>query len=178
MSFVGHDKGKEYLKKAGTNTFVILEGTKLVFQPGSAISDAKKEKLPRKFFNEGLSKEFSFSKEFIKQYKITHQIDMERLLRACSIILTSFTGPETDDYSKNHLDRLFKHLMVKESILCESAISEALVSFGEVLKIPKKAKITNEDYQDAAKIIGDYFKLWKSDGFDPAAFMKDYLKGA
>ena len=176
MSAINHDNGKKYLKKAGTNVFVILEGTKMVFQPGAAYQDIKKEKLPNKFFVEGLKKEFSFSKEFIKQFKVTQQTDMNRLLRACSILITNFTGPEKDDNMKNHSQRLFNSLMLKPGILCEGAVCDALISFGEVLKISKKAKITREDYMNAAKILGDYFKLWTYGGFYDSV-LKNYLKG-
>ncbi|MBD3189573.1 MAG: hypothetical protein GF308_02965 [Candidatus Heimdallarchaeota archaeon] len=159
-------KGKEYLKKAGTDVFVIKDGMKMVFQPGSAYKDIKKERLPTKFFLKGLNKEARFPKEFIKHYKVSHHIDMERLIRACSILLTNFTGPETDDYMKNHLDRLFSHFMVKSGILCEEDIRSALIAFGEVLKIPKKHKISQEDYLEAAQILGDYFKLWTYNEID------------
>ncbi|NHJ03285.1 MAG: hypothetical protein EAX90_00515 [Candidatus Heimdallarchaeota archaeon] len=165
-----YSKGKAYLKKAGTNVFAIAGGIKMVFSPGSAYKDIKKEKLPERFFIESLKKEFSFSKSFIKQYQVTHHVDMERLLRACSILITHFTGPETEDYMKNHSQRLFTNFMIKPGIICEDEVRAALISFGEVLKIKNKPKISLGEYLDAAKIIGDYFKLWSYDDAIDAFF--------
>ena len=157
-----YEKGKAYLKKAGTDVIQIAGGIKMVFSPGSAYQDINKERLPEKFYIESLKKEYRFSKNFIKFFKITHQVDMERLLRACSILITNFTGPETDDFMKNHSGRLFNNFMLTPGNLCEVEVSDALVAFGEILKI-KKNKISPEEYLDAAKIIGDYFKLWNYD---------------
>ena len=163
-------KGEKYLKKAGTDVIAIAGGIKMVFSPGSAYEDIKKERLPKEYFIEGLGKKFSFSDSFIKQFKVTHQVDMERLLRACSILITNFTGPETEDYMKNHLQRLFTNFMTKPGIICEDETKAALMTFSEIIKIKNKPKITMDEYSDAAKILGDYYKLWLYDSAIDAFF--------
>ncbi|NHJ48993.1 MAG: hypothetical protein FK733_14500 [Asgard group archaeon] len=165
-----HDKGKAYLKKAGTDVIAIAGGIKMVFSPGSAYININKEKLPEKFNIESLGKEFSFSKSFIKHYQVTHQVDMERLLRACSILITNFTGPESDDIMKNHLDRLFTNFMIKPGNICVDEVRAALETFGDIIKIKRKPKISLDEYTDAAKIIGDYFKIWNYDSAIDAFF--------
>ncbi|MHA1156660.1 MAG: hypothetical protein ACTSQK_11180, partial [Candidatus Heimdallarchaeota archaeon] len=59
--------------------------------------------------------------------------------------------------------RLFFHLMMKPGLFAEDDLAGALFSFGEVLQIPKTNKITKEDYNTAAKIIGSYFALLNYD---------------
>jgi len=158
-----HEKGKAYLKKAGTDVMQIAGGFKLVFSPGSAYEDINKEKLPEKFFIAELNKEYSFSESFKKHFKVTHKVDIERLLRACSILITEFTGPETEDYMRNHHKRLNMHIIMKSGNTCVDEFRAALVTFGEVLNIKGRPKITLDDYLDAARILGDYFKLWNYD---------------
>ncbi len=162
MFTVNHDKGKEYLKKAGTNEFIIKRRKKKFFEPGSAYNNAKKEKLPKEYLTQEYGN-LSLSEEFIKHFQITQLVDMARLLRAISILLTNFTGPESEDFRKNHTDRLFFHLMMKPGLFAEDDLAGALFSFGEVLQIPKTNKITKEDYNTAAKIIGSYFALLNYD---------------
>lgn len=157
------DKGKAYLKKAGTDVFAIVGGVKMVFSPGSAYEDINKEKLPEKYTIDGLKKEYSFSKAFKKHFKVTHHVDMERLLRASSILITNFEGPESEDNMKKHLERLFFHFSVQTGTICVQNVSDALMAFGEILKIKKRPEITLQEYDDAARIIGHYFKLWNYD---------------
>ena len=162
MFNVNHDIGKEYLKKAGTNEFIITRRKKKFFEPGSAYKNAKKEKLPKEFFTKEYGN-LSLSEEFIKHFQITQLVDMARLLRAISILLTNFNGPESEDFRKNHTDRLFFHLMMKPGLFAEDDLAGALFSFGEVLQIPKTNKITIENYRTAAQIIGGYFALLNYD---------------
>lgn len=159
MFKLNFDKGITYLKKAGTDVIAIVGGIKMVFSPGSAYDDIKKEKLPEKFLIEGLKKEYRFSDGFKKHFKVTHHVDMERLLRACSILLTNFEGPESDDNMKNHHQRLFFHFSMDTATLSIGNMGKALATFGEILKIKKKPKLISKDYEDAARIIGHYFKL-------------------
>ncbi|MFW9923237.1 MAG: hypothetical protein ACFFDW_08135 [Candidatus Thorarchaeota archaeon] len=166
MFAINCDKGKEYLKKVGTDVFIIFNGNKFVFQPGSAYEDINKEKLPEKFFIASLNKEISLSREFVKQYKVTHRVDFDRLIRGCSILLTNFTGPESNDNIKNHLQRLFTHFMLRSGVLCEEDIKSALSIFGDLIKIPKKNKITIQDFQEVAQVLGDYYKLWDYSAMD------------
>jgi len=159
MFHYNFDIGKSYLKKAGTDVIMISMGMKMVMSPGSAYEDIQKEKLPETFFNENLGKNISFSKDFIKQYKITHRVDLDRLLRACSILVTNFNGPEKEDYPKNHHKRLFSHYMITDGALAEMEVMAAIKAFGEILKIKVK-KIDIADFRVAAQILGDYYKLW------------------
>ncbi|MHA1211736.1 MAG: hypothetical protein ACTSSH_04665 [Candidatus Heimdallarchaeota archaeon] len=160
MSAVNYDKGREYLKKNGTDVIKMAGRRKLVFQPGSAYTKVKKERLPEKFFLENLKKEVSFTQDFIKLYNMTTRVDLDRLLRACSILITGFDGPISDDYPKKHHERLFKHLMIREGILCESDIHGALVEFGRIIGIPDDQILEMRDYTTASKIIGGFYALW------------------
>ena len=159
--------GKKYLKKAGTNLVLTNQGMKVVMEPGSAYEDVVKEKLPEKFFIEGLNKEISLSKDFIKEYQLTHRVDLDRLMRGCSILITKFNGPESDDHPKIHHKRLFEHFMITQGILAEGETSAAIMEFGKVRKLKLK-KIKNEDYIVAAQILGDFYKIWN---YDAMSFM-------
>ena len=48
--------------------------------------------------------------EFMERYNITTEVDLERLVRMCSIILTNFTGPDKDESPKKHFQRLVDRL--------------------------------------------------------------------
>ncbi|MEA2069682.1 MAG: hypothetical protein U9O98_00150 [Asgard group archaeon] len=166
MFALNFDKGKKYLKKAGTNVFVIADGIKMVFEPGSAYKDINKEKLPEKFFIEFLNKEVALPKEFARLYQVTHQVDFERLLRGCSILLTNFTGPQSADTLKNHHERLFKHFMVTGGMIAKDNMVQALKEFGKLCNIPKRNTINDDDYRLIAQVLGDKYKLWAYDEID------------
>ncbi|HUT80465.1 MAG TPA: hypothetical protein VMZ29_04605 [Candidatus Bathyarchaeia archaeon] len=142
-------------------------GMKMVFQPGSAYENLEKEKLPEIFFNDELNRPIGFSKKFVKFYKMTHRIDMDRLLRGISILLTGFTGPDTNDNPKNHHKLLFAHFMLKSGFAADKEIEEAIKAFGEISRVPIK-KISDFEFNCAARIINHFYKLYSYN--DPFGF--------
>mgnify|MGYP000427303967 CR=1 FL=1 len=52
MFTVNHDPEKEYLKKAGTNEFIIKRRNKKFFEQVSAYNNDKKEKLPKEYLTQ------------------------------------------------------------------------------------------------------------------------------
>ncbi|HUT82213.1 MAG TPA: hypothetical protein VMZ29_13510 [Candidatus Bathyarchaeia archaeon] len=166
MFEVNYDKGREYLEKNGTGVYII-SGDKQSNSLGSAYLNLVKEKLPEQFYLECLSRNVSFSKEFIKHYKVNVRLDLDRLMRACSILITNFTGPTTEDDPRNHFERIFKHFMFQSATKCENDVVGALIELGKIVKIPKKHKITQNDYLIAARIIGEFYKLWEFNQTDP-----------
>ncbi|NHJ86140.1 MAG: hypothetical protein FK734_11810 [Asgard group archaeon] len=160
MKAIKYNKGKKYLEKAGTDIIAISLGLKWVFEPGSTYLLYNDEKLPETFFIESLNKEESLPFIFVRHYKVTHQVDLDRLLRGCSILLTNFTGPEAADNVKNHQERLIKHFQGKYGLDAEKEMMSALMEFGVVFQIEEKNLISINDYLIVAQILGDRYKLW------------------
>lgn len=152
-------KGINYIKKAGTNVVLNTGGIKMVMQPGSAYDDIKKEKLPESFFIDDIGIAVSFSKNFIKEYKVTHKVDLDRLMRACSILLTQFEGPETEDTPKKLHEKLFFALSAYQNYEAEQALIAALKTFGDILQVKHK-KISEIDYLNAIRIINQIYKFY------------------
>ncbi len=151
-------KSIKYFEETGTDAFLIKDGMKFVFEPGSAYADLKKEKLPEKYSIPFFSYEASFSKEFIKQFRITHRVDLDRLLRALSILLTGFNGPAIEDYPKNHHKRFFTHFMLKDRFTAEEEILQGLVTFGNIYGADL-SKFGMADWVDASRIVNKYYSL-------------------
>ncbi|MBN1683700.1 hypothetical protein JW865_09135 [Candidatus Bathyarchaeota archaeon] len=152
-------KGINYLRKAGTDVVLVTSGIRMVMQPGSAYDDIKKEKLPESFFIDDIGMAVSFSKAFKKYYKVSHRIDLDRLMRACSILLTQFEGPETDDNPKKLHERLFFALAAYQPYEAEQALMDAVKTFGDILKVHHK-KISEIDYLNAVRIINQIYKFY------------------
>jgi hypothetical protein len=163
-------KGRKYLEKVGTDVIAIAMGMKMVMKPGSAYEDVKKERLPAKFIVPPLNNEMSFSKNFVKEFKVTHEVDLERLLRGCSILITGFEGPEKDDNMKNHHRRLGGHFVFYPSpIEAAEDMTAAMKLFGEIAGVNKK-KIDENEYAIAADIVNSVYKIWDYSAPSPFGF--------
>ncbi|MHA1188560.1 MAG: hypothetical protein ACTSSK_17200, partial [Candidatus Heimdallarchaeota archaeon] len=58
--------------------------------PGLIINDKEKETLPIPVtMNASSGKAFYISKEFMERYKLISELDLQRIIRNCSIILTN-----------------------------------------------------------------------------------------
>ena len=140
------------------DVILVFEGDTMVMSPGSAYDDLKKEKLPEKFSIPFYSYEASFSKNFIEQFKVTHRIDLDRLLRALSILLTGFVGPITEDYPKNHHKRFFRYFMLKDRFTAEEEILQALITFGKIYGADL-SNLRMGDWVDASRIVNKFYSL-------------------
>ena len=152
--------GIEYLKKTGLDLIVQLNFIRIPFKPGSYLQDKTKETLRKPYGIISPSKEvFSLSVAFMDRFKISTVVDMNRMIRACSIILTNFDGPGEYDDIDYHIENL------REMLSCESIdnvpklMLMALHIIEEIIGI-KKEPLPEIDYQKAVNVLNVYFKLW------------------
>jgi len=151
-------KSIKYFEEIGFDVVLISGGTTIAMGPGTSYDDLKKEKLPEKYSIPFFSYEASFSKEFIKQFKITHRVDLDRLLRALSILLTGFNGPVSEDYPKNHHKRFFTHFMLTDRFTAEEEILQGLITFGKIYGADL-SKLGMGDWVDASRIVNQFYSL-------------------
>jgi hypothetical protein len=169
-----HKKGLDYLQNAGLNLIITSnKGDRLVFEPGSAFEDIKKETLSEPYIvTKMFGQKYTLDQRLIKRYKIRTQVDLYRMMRICSIVITSFTGPDDQDDSNNHLIRLRE--WIKENCYEDGIwdIYLALTSLDKFLGYKKSFEFSV--YSDFAHILNDFLRLWKDDplknpyeGIDP-----------
>jgi len=151
-------KIKKYFDEAGVDVFMLMSGMKLVFEAGSAYEDLKKEKLPKKFPTQNNKFQLEIPKNFRKEYKISHKVDFDRLIRGISILLTGFTGPIQDDTIKNHHRRLFERYLAWSAYDAELDMENALKFFGDFYGV-NHDKLKPEDYAYVAQILNEYYKI-------------------
>ena len=110
-------------------------------------------------------------KPFMTHYKIITTVDIAKLMRAVSIILTNFKGPIKDDHFHNHRDRLQQFFFNQEPF-DESIVMEALVvydyMFGKPISLPKS------NYIAFARTLNYFFNLFKPEDPIDDYFFDDY----
>jgi len=151
-------KSIKYFEVTGMDVVLMSGDIAIAMSPGSAYDDLTKEKLPEKYSIPFFSYEASFSKNFIEQFRMTHRVDLDRLLRALSILLTGFNGPITDDYPKKHHMRFFSHFMLKDRFTAEEEILQGLMTFGRIYGVDMN-KLGLADWVDASRIVNKFYAL-------------------
>jgi len=154
-----YEIGMGYLEKYGIALIFWSEnGEKQIFKTGAAFKDLEAETLARPYkiqLKDGSTVEFS--EEFMDRFDISTKLDLQRLMRICSILLTDFSGPEIEDNPKNHLERLRKKL--KKYVRSEDArIVQAL--YGYEAMMGYKKQIFLDDYNQAANLLNALYKIW------------------
>jgi len=157
-----YKKGVNYLKKNGLMVFIKMPpGGKtewLQASPGLIMQDKVKETLQVPMaMNASAGKVFQISKEFMERFKLITELDLHRIIRNCSIILTNFSGPRNEDIVSNHLDRLQKW-KAEDKKLKQTEFVGSLIMLENLHE--SKDLLPNNHYKEAATIIGYMFKLW------------------
>ncbi|NHJ49605.1 MAG: hypothetical protein FK733_17580 [Asgard group archaeon] len=157
-----YKKGVKYLKKNGLLLRIKLppggETEWIVANPGFALEDFDKEKLSKPFkLQTSDGKTIQLSVEFMDRLKIITGLDLQRIIRNSSIILTDFTGPKDEDTYGNHYQRLKNwkadDIKTKQT---EFVVTLFMLDSLEGSKEP----LPNQHYLEAATIIGFVYKLW------------------
>ena len=152
--------GIDYLEKTGLDLIVQSGFGRLVFKPGSLFENKEKETLSIPI----TAKErygivtYTLSEDLRQRFQITTEVDLQRLVRACAILITDFNGPEKDDTP----DVLFKRLrtfMKEKSNRTGWEIHMALLTIDDILGYRKKRK--DREYYDLAWILNIHHNLWK-----------------
>ena len=151
-------KIKKYFEETGTDVIMVTAGMRITMKPGSAYEDIKKEKLPDEFQLKSDNLTIPFPKSIKEQYKITHKVDFDRLLRGVSIVLTGFLGPIEEDTLKNHHKRLFMRYLAWDPIDAEDDLATGLEFFGDFIGVSHK-EINEFDYLNVAQILNDYYTI-------------------
>ena len=157
-----YKKGVKYLKKHGLWLMIKLpHGGKFEWiqaKPGFAIKDKAKETLPRPVtLKASGGKTYKISKEFMDKFQLVTELDLQRIIRNTSILLTNFSGPKDNDIIENHLKRLqnWKADNAKQKI---QDFMIALVMLESLHG--SKEPLPNNHYAEATTVIGYLFKLW------------------
>ena len=95
-------EGIAYLQKTSLDLYMPNPLGGMTFKQGSFFESVEKETLPRPTaIGPG-----RLSIVFMERFGISTEVDLNRLVRAVSIILTNFTGPRDQDSPRNHQNRL------------------------------------------------------------------------
>ncbi|NHJ84581.1 MAG: hypothetical protein FK734_03915 [Asgard group archaeon] len=152
--------GMGYLEKYGLGLiFWNEQGEKLVYKTGSVFKSLEEETLPRPYRIKLIDddKIVELTEEFMNRFEISTKLDLQRLMRICSILLTDFSGPVEDDTPKNHLERL--RVRLKKFVKNEAEqMVQAFLGFEAIMGY--KEQLLLEDYQQAAKLMNGLYKLW------------------
>ncbi len=154
--------GLGYLKQAGLDLRVESSLGVLTFKPGSVFEDKAEEGLPDPFIvkrRDGI--EFSLSKELRERYQISTDVDLQRLVRACAILITDFAGPSTKDHRKYLFEQL-RTYMRERSNRTGWEIMQALKTLDDFLG--EKNRKDNSEYYNLAWILNVRYHLWKERG--------------
>ena len=151
--------GIEYLQQTGLNLIVQTSISKLVFKPGSIIENKEEETLSLPYtVKKHLGGIYNLSETLRKRYQVSTEVDLQRLVRICAILITDFNGPESDDTPKV----LFKSLrtfMREKSNHTGWEIVIALQTLDNILGFRKQRKFA--EYYNLAGILNTHFNLWK-----------------
>ncbi|MGY5876108.1 MAG: hypothetical protein RTU30_10205 [Candidatus Thorarchaeota archaeon] len=146
--------GIDYLKSTGLDLIVVTDLFRTVFQPGS-MYESEKEILAKPF----TSRDYTMSIEFMERFSVTTEVDLERLVRMASIILTNFSGPDTEEAPKKHFQRLVERLkqepgnMEREVTMVQSfLIVDRVFEFGKPLRVSV--------YTDAVRTLAQHYRIW------------------
>ncbi|HUT81906.1 MAG TPA: hypothetical protein VMZ29_11940 [Candidatus Bathyarchaeia archaeon] len=152
--------GMSYLEKHGLGLiYWTQDGEKLVFKSGAAFKSLEEETLskPYKIKLTEDNKIVELTEEFMNRFEISTKLDLQRLMRICSILLTDFSGPIEEDTPKNHLERLKNRL--KKYVKNENEqLIQGFLGFEAIMGY--KEQIALEDYNQAAKLMNGLYKLW------------------
>lgn len=146
--------GIEYLKSTGFDLYMFEVFASVVFKPGSFFEDSS-EILPQPYKH----KAGTVSLEFMKRYNVTTEVDLHRMARICSIILTNFNGPKDQDDPKNHRERLrnrFSTESNKEE--CEVHMVQAFLILDRIMGLEKALPI--QDLYEVVRVLGSVFSFW------------------
>ena len=129
--------GIDYLKSTGLDLLLVTQFIRTVMQPGS-LYESESEILAKPF----TTSKGSMSIEFMERYSISTEVDLERLVRMASIILTNFTGPDEEESPKKHFQRLVTRLkeetgnMEREVAMVQVfLILDRVFEFGKSLRV-------------------------------------------
>ncbi len=142
-------EGIAYLQETGLDLYIPNPIGGMVFKPGSYFEDVEKENVPKPAkIGQG-----RLSIVFMDRFNISTTVDLSRMVRAVSIILTSFTGPREQDSPRNHQARL-KEFIHADLDKCKREVFSAFLGIEKVLGLGDV--ISHRDYTEAAIAICAY----------------------
>ncbi len=151
--------GLEYLMRTGLNLYVQSSFGRLSFAPGSFYENREKETLPTPYSVHEIGEPtFTLNDEFRKRFQLITEVDLQRLVRVCAILITDFNGPESDDTP----DVLFKRLrtfMKEKSNRTGWEIRLALMTLDDTILRNRLLK-NDSEYYFLARLLNVNYKLW------------------
>ncbi|HUU78092.1 MAG TPA: hypothetical protein VMX55_07065 [candidate division Zixibacteria bacterium] len=172
-----HKVGVEYLEKTGLDLIVWTSFGKATLQPGSAFENIEKEKLPTPYsikLNNGVI--YTLNENLQKRYQITTEVDLQRILRICSILVTNFQGPEEEDSPKNHREGIRQWIKDQSSGIDRIGFHMvmALHTLDEILGYKKHFDFSeNFSFVNILRVL---YKLWLNDPLEEFSIPKDLPK--
>ncbi|MBN1329767.1 MAG: hypothetical protein JXA54_09865 [Candidatus Heimdallarchaeota archaeon] len=151
--------GIDYLQQSGLNLFIQSSFGKLVFTPGSFIENKEKEFLTKPYSIIGPSGViYKLSEELSRRYQLFTEVDLQRLVRICAILITDFNGPENEDTPEILFKRLRKYMREKSN-RTGWEIGIALRTLDDILGYRKER--THTEYYHLSWILNIHYNLWK-----------------
>ncbi|HUT82624.1 MAG TPA: hypothetical protein VMZ29_15620 [Candidatus Bathyarchaeia archaeon] len=152
--------GLEYLQRTGLNLFIQSSFGRLSFAPGSFFENKEKEILTKPYSVRRLGEpSYTLNDEFRKRFQLTTEVDLQRLARACAILITDFNGPESDDTPEILFKRL-RTYMRERSNRTGWEIKMALITLDDTILGNRLLKSESEYYY-LAWILNVNYNLWK-----------------
>lgn len=107
--------------------------------------------------------EIQLSTEFMDRFELSTQMDLNRMIRNSSIILTNFTGPLEKDNFKIHHNRLKKWIRenARKDVPEYQGLPDLIIALMILNRLlPPKGNLSTEEYFYAGCILGAYYKLF------------------
>ena len=172
-----HEVGVSYLKKTGLNLIKWTSFGKMTFQPGSIFENKEEETLPIPYsikLNNGVV--YSLNSKLRKRYQISTEVDLQRIIRICSILVTNFNGPDEEDTPRTHRERIRNWITDTPSGIDRIGFHMvmALHSLDEILGFKKHFDFGINF--ELVNILRVQYKLWLNDSREEFSIPKDLLK--
>ena len=172
-----HEVGVSYLQKTSLNLIEWTSLGKVTYQPGSFFDNKEKETLSVPYsikLNNGVV--YSLHEKLRQRYQISTEIDLQRILRVCSILVTNFNGPDEKDTPKNHRERIREWIKDTPSGIDRIGFHMvmALHSLDEILGFKKHFDFGINF--ELVNILRVQYKLWYNDSLEQFKIPKDLLR--
>ncbi|MFW9919607.1 MAG: hypothetical protein ACFFED_08410 [Candidatus Thorarchaeota archaeon] len=139
-------EGIAYLQRMSLDLYMPTPFGGMTFKPGSFFEDTEKEKVPKPAkIGQGL-----LSSRFMDRFNISTEVDLNRMVRAVSIILTNFSGPRDQDSPRIHQNRL-KAFIAGDQSKCKVEVVQAFFCIEKILNL--EGLLSLDDYFDAGFAI-------------------------
>lgn len=160
VSQAQYNESKKIFVKMVANQKADLKSKIIKIPPGFEPKDTLSRPLKLKTQD---GDEIQLTTEFMDRFELSTQMDLNRMIRNSSIILTNFTGPLEKDNFKLHHDRLKKWIRenARKDVPEYQGLPDLIISLMILNSLmPAKGNLSTEEFFYAGCILGAYYKLF------------------